>query len=58
MNDPLIQLCIDYAKEIRNLRILMNILGGMNVVWIIVCMIQYSVIRVYEREENEDEWIN
>lgn len=58
MNDPLIQLCIDYAKEIRNLRILMNILGGMNVVWIIVCMIQYSIIKVYEREENEDEWIN
>lgn len=58
MSDPLIQLCIDYAKEIRNLRILMNILGGMNVVWIIVCMIQHSIIKVYEREENEDERIS
>lgn len=54
VDDVLTELCIRYSHDIDNLKFSLMIMTGLMIFWLIVAMVEFSIIRVYQKGEKYD----
>ncbi len=51
MSDPLFEVCLDYVNQIEQLEFNLNVTKGLMILWMIVAIVEFSIIKVYKKGE-------
>lgn len=53
MNDPLFNVCLDYVNQIEQLKFNFNVMTGLMFLWMLIAVIEYSVLKVHMKGDKE-----
>lgn len=56
MTDPLFNVCLDYVNQIEQLKFNFNVMTGLMLLWMLIAIVEYSVLKVYMKGDEEDDY--
>lgn len=54
MSDPLFNVCLDYVNQIEQLEFSFKVMTGLMLLWMLIAIVEYSVLKVYMKGDEED----